>query len=538
MLHVDERCCGSKRAVVSDEKQVLLKMTSTQLGGADGLYPRVTIDALPDDVLLETFEFCLGKDDPDYLDDEHNYDEWQTLVHVCRRWRWIVFTSPRRLDLKLYCTPQRSVNSKTLGIWPALPIVVFSRNMQSKEDVTNVIAALRHHNRVCKIDYYNEEFQDSLLEEFAAIDEPFPALTSLWLDSEQEKAPVLPDSFLGGSAPRLRRLFLYGIPYPSIGKLLSSTTNLVRLSLWRIPHSGYISPETIVPCLSMLPRLGSLKLSFRHPRSPARRASRHPPPLTRVVSPSLTLFQFRGDIEYLEDVLSQIETPMLNRSHFRFFNQLVFDAPLLGHFIRRTETFMTIHTAHVEFNSSVVRVTFRRQEMANNDFQTLTLSISCNPLDWQLSALPQVLNSFLSSLSTLESLEIAVSREYWQDEIEVIQWREFLHPFASVKEISLKDKASVRLVAPALRGLAGERATEVLAALQNLSLTTSDLSPSGPLKEAIEEFIATRQLSGHPVTVHYEDTESDEDPENDEDTENYEDSESEEEEECREVGDR
>jgi hypothetical protein len=31
------------------------------------LYPRVTIDALPDNVLLETFEFYLGKDDADEL---------------------------------------------------------------------------------------------------------------------------------------------------------------------------------------------------------------------------------------------------------------------------------------------------------------------------------------------------------------------------------------------------------------------------------------------------------------------------------------
>jgi len=514
-------------------------VTRTELRGADRLYPRVTIDALPDNVLLDTFEFCLGKDDPDLVFDkhDHDYDEWQTLVHVCCRWRWIVFTSPRRLDLKLYCTRQRSVNSKTLGIWPELPIVIDAENMRSQEDATNVIGALRQHNRVCKIHYNNGHFQDLLLKEFAAIDEPFPALTSLVLVSFGHNAPVLPDSFLGGSAPRLRSLVLDGIPYPSIGNLLSSTTNLVRLDLWNIPHSGYISPETIVPCLSMLPRLGELLLSFRHPRSPARRASRHPPPLTRVVFPSLTYLQFRGDIEYLEDILSQIETPILDQSYFHFFNRLVFDAPLLGHFIRRTETFMTIHTARVEFYNLAVWVTFSAQEMANNDFRTLTLSISCKPLDWQLSALPQVLNSFLSSLSTLESLEIAVSREYWQDEIEDIQWREFLHPFASVKEISLKYKASVRLVAPALRGLAGERATEVLPALQNLSLTTSGWSPSGPLKEAIEEFIATRQLSGHPVTVHYEDTESDEDPENDEDTENYEDSESEEEE-CREVGDR
>jgi len=138
--------------------------------------------------------------------------------------------------------------------------------------------------------------------------------------------------------------------------------------------------------------------------------------------------------------------------------------------------------------------------MADNDVETLRLLISCNPLDWQLSALPQVLNSFLPSLSTLESLEIEVSHGDWQGEIEVIQWQEFFHPFTSVKIMSLQDEVSVRLVVPALRELSGERATEVLPALQSLSLTTSGLSPSGPLKEAIEEFIATRQLYSHPVT--------------------------------------
>jgi len=492
--------------MVSDEKQVLRRMTRTELRGADRLYPRVTIDTLPDNVLRDTFEFYLGKDVYDYISDKHKYDGWHKLVHVCRRWRCIVFASPRRLDLKLYCTPQRFVNSKTLDIWPALPIVILANNIQSKEDVTNVIAALRQHNQVCKIAYLHEQFQDPVLEEFAAIDEPFPALTSLQLFSYAQNVPVLPDSFLGGSAPRLRSLYLEGIPYPSIGKLLSSTTNLVHLSLWGIPHSGYISPETIVPCLSMLPRLGSLSLGFRYPRSPARRASRHPPPLTRVVFPSLTTLSFHGEIEYLEDILSQIETPILNRSHFSVFNQLVFGTPILGHFIRRMETFRTTHMALVEFSSRDVGIRFWGQEMANNDMETQSLSILCNPLDWQLSALPQVLNSFLPSLSTLESLEIAVSREDWQDEIEVIQWQEFLHPFISVKEMTLKDEASVRLVIPALReltALTGERATEVLPALQNLSLTTSGSSPSGPLKEAIEDFIATRQLYGHPVTVHY-----------------------------------
>jgi hypothetical protein len=132
---------------------------------ADRLSPRATFDAIPDNVLLETFEFYLGKDYADKVSYGHNYDGWQTLVHVCRRWRCIVFASPRRLDLKLYCTRQRSVNSKTLDIWPALPIVIFAEDMQSNEDATNTIAALGpHHDRVCKIYYRKWRFHDSMVE--------------------------------------------------------------------------------------------------------------------------------------------------------------------------------------------------------------------------------------------------------------------------------------------------------------------------------------------------------------------------------------
>ena len=219
-------------------------------------------------------------------------------------------------------------------MWPELPIVVCADDMQYKEDVTNIIAALRHHSRVCKIYCHKWLFQDSLLKEFAAIDKPFPVLTSLDLTSdEQLNVPVLPDLFLGGSAPRLQLLHLYGIPYPSIGNLLLSTTNLVWLSLRRIPHSGYVSPETIVPCLSTLSKLESLALGFQDPRSWAHQVSHHTPPLTRVVFPSLTFLHFHGNSEYLEDILSQIKTPILDRSIFIFFNQLVFDTPLLGDFI-------------------------------------------------------------------------------------------------------------------------------------------------------------------------------------------------------------
>ena len=432
---------------------------------------------------------------------------------MCRRWRCIVFASPRRLDLKLFCTAQRSDNSKTLEIWPELPIVIDVYGSQSQVNATNVNAALRHRNRVCKIFHNNVLHPNSpLLKEFAAIDEPFPALTALNLFAFGPNVPVLPDSFLGGSAPHLRSLELYGIPYPSIGTLLSSTTNLVQLHLLKIPHSGYIAPETIVPCLSTLTRLKSLHLGFRYPRSLAHRESRHPPPLTRVVFPNLTVFNFRGDSEYLEDILSQIETPVLNGCCFFFFNQLVFDTPLLGDFIRRTETFMASHalSARVVCLWDYISIQLLDREQMVHDGWQITLAISCTPLDWQLSALVQVLNSFLPSLSALESLWITGEFYSRQDEIEVagIQWQELLHLFASVNAVTLFRKDSGRLVALALQDLAGERVTEVLPALRNLTLWTDSWRPSEPVKEAIEQFIATRQLHGHPVTVHYQDTES------------------------------
>ena len=464
----------------------------------------MAIDALPDNVLLETFEFYLGKDDAVGINYNHSYDGWQTLVHVCHKWRCVVFASPRRLDLKLYCTRQRSVGSKTLDIWPAFPTIIDIWEVQSKEDVTNVIATLGQQNRVCKIYYYHWQFQDFLLEEFAAMDAPFPMLTSLKLFSSGHNVPVLPNSFLGGSAPRLRLLDLKGIPSPSISKLLSSTTSLVRLSLWDIPRSGYIAPETIIRCLSMLPRLESLALGFKYPRSRAHRASRHLPSFTRLILLNLTFFGFRGEVEYLEDILSQIETPILIRSDFCFFNQVVFDTPLLGNFIRRTETFKKLHAARVElFSWAVVVTLWGREEIANNDWDALRLEITCKPLDWQLSALSQVLQSFVSSFTTLEHLKIIVSRKDWQGVVEGIQWREFFHPFTFVKKIALAREDSVRLVASGLQYLAGEGATDVLPALQSPFLTAYGWQPVGLAKEAIEQFIATRQLYGHPVNVHY-----------------------------------
>src|SRR6267154_2277883 len=93
----------------------------------------VTIDDLSDDDLLVIFDFCvvrlqdLGLFHESILFAEQEtirkIDSWQSLVHVCRRWRDLVFKSPRRLNLQLLCIPGTSAR-RSLDVWPALPLLI------------------------------------------------------------------------------------------------------------------------------------------------------------------------------------------------------------------------------------------------------------------------------------------------------------------------------------------------------------------------------------------------------------------------------
>ncbi|KAH8994645.1 hypothetical protein EDB83DRAFT_1023651 [Lactarius deliciosus] len=64
----------------------------------------LTIDVLPDNVFLDIFDFCLRDSTMPELGVIQHMRKWQILVHVCQRWRRIVFASPRRLDLYLSCS--------------------------------------------------------------------------------------------------------------------------------------------------------------------------------------------------------------------------------------------------------------------------------------------------------------------------------------------------------------------------------------------------------------------------------------------------
>ena len=108
----------------------------------------------------------------------------------------------------------------------------------------------------------------------------------------------------------------------------------------------------------------------------------------------------------------------------------------------------------------------------------------------------------MTTLSTLEHLDIREARrppQDWQDDIEDTQWLEILQPFTTIKNLDLS-KEVARRVAPVLKELAREQVTEVFPALQNLFL--NGLQLSGPVEEVVGQFVAARELSGHPLTIH------------------------------------
>ena len=442
---------------------------------------RMTIETLPDVVLLEIFGF--------YVDKEESTDEWYTLVHVCRKWRNVVFGSPLSLDLRLLCFSNTPVR-ETLGVWPPLPIVVLGSGHETW-GMDNVIAALEQNDRIRRLELPN--MTSSQLERVLdAMQQPFPALTRLWLGPINETAPVVPASFLGGSAPNLQSLWLDCIPFPGLPKLLMFSTHLVQLFLYEIPHSGYVSPESMVNCLSVLTRLEKLDIGFESPRScPARKRQRSPPQALTVL-PVLTQLWFKGVSEYLEELLARIDAPLLNNLWITFFHQLIFDTPLLAQFITRTPNFKAHNEAHVFFLDEEVSVTL--PQISN---EMLRLGISSRRTDWQLSSLAQVCrSSFPTFIPTVEHLYL-LEDEFvdWQDDIENSQWLELLCQFTAVKHLYISWEFAPHF-ASILPKFVAEKGAEVLPTLQTLFMEEPE-----SVHETIGKFVAARQLSSHPVAV-------------------------------------
>ncbi|KAH9971613.1 hypothetical protein BGW80DRAFT_446408 [Lactifluus volemus] len=477
-------------------RMVCHRKGSSVVRGRGHISPCVKIEALPDNVLLDIFEFCLWDLFPD-LDRERG---WTSLGHVCRRWRFIVFGSPLRLDLCLLCTDRTPVKER-LGVWPPLPIVIFTRG----NSCDNIVAVLEHPNRIRQIWFRGTRLS---LDPFVAMmQEQSPALKSLHLaihDQTSGTMPALPNTFLGGSAPRLQSLFLDHIPFPTLPKLLLSCNGLVDLSLLRTPHSGYISPEAMAACITALPSLESLDIGFESPASRPDPRSRRPPPLTRAVLVALTSFKFCGVSEYLEDLVAQIDAPRVGYIGIILFSQLDLDTRQIPRFISHASMFMSPSEVFMYFSPKGQIVMQFSTMGGRTEGEFLSLRTLCIGLDWQVSFVEQICSQFSFLLSGVKMLEIEGVYDdvesTWQTDMDHTQWLELFRPFTAVQTLRIS-RWLQPLIVSALQGVGEEMLTEVLPALDNLYLGEYELFGSGP--HDIEPFIVARRLSDHPVTVHH-----------------------------------
>ena len=360
-------------------------------------------------------------------------------------------------------------------------------------------AAIVHRDRVCEIDLRLTSLQ---MERWPlAMQEQFPALTHLSL-----KGPLtltLPDGFLGGSAPNLQSLHFCFIPFPALPKLLLSATNLVHLSIRDIPHSGYFSPEVFTTALALLVNLKSLSIGFESLKSrPGQDSWRSPPP-SRAVLPALTSFSFRGVSEYVEDLVARVDAPLLYSISMTFLFQPIFDTPQLAQFITRATGLEAPNKARVDFRLMDLWTDFSSWTGTISREKVSFTIQSCGDLELQLSSLAQLFTPTFPSIYTVEHLYIYCDSSFepeLQDGIGNLQWLEAFQSFTSVKNlyVSVSDRL-VQGIAHGLEELVEERLMDIFPSLERVFL--AGFQSSGPVQEAIGQFVAARQLLGHPVAV-------------------------------------
>ena len=437
---------------------------------------------LTDYVLLEIFDFY-----------RHTHDdtlwEWHVLVHVCRRWRQIVFESPCRFDLNIRCTPQTPAR-ENLGIWPTFPIAIDFRSTSFDSIPRDAIAALEHASRIGSLKLDLTELRSK---RFATLtSKPFPTLTHLVLHVKDGHTSLISSDFLGGSAPRLQTIHLRNITFTALQTLLLSSSDLVELQLRRIPKAGnMIFPSAMVTCLAQLLRLKTLVLQFRS----AFPLPVHSHPVTQSVLPALTNFEFLGTSEYLEDFVAQIDCPRLNQITIMYhIRPAVFQVGQLAKFFNRSIS----PFKHAEICFDERGVTFDLYRPTNpigrDSHQPATAIISCKPIisAWYLFCILHELSVMLVTVVDLKFVGESwangsiVGDEYHRE------WLHFFRQTSALQALYVPPQLAEK-IGRALKSVKGEAVAEALPSLDLICLEDQ--------ASYIEEFVAVRLFSNCPLTV-------------------------------------
>ena len=305
---------------------------------------------------------------------------------------------------------------------------------------------------------------------------------------------MLPETL---QAPNLRHLSLHGIGLSTGLPILSSAIALSTLSLTHIRASCYFSPSYLATQLKGLPHLEELSIGFTiQIPFPGSEGELLPALILPVTLPSLRRLTFLGADAYLDNLVAQINTPLLERLTLTLLFDLIFTFLNLTEFIHRTEG-LRLLVARVIFNKDGVSIDAGYNEQLGVGKSSFHVNVNCEPLDWQIDSATQVCSTLERVLSTVEELTVDLRvfgmASDWASTLEDVSWLELLLPFIGVKKLHIGSSLTLEL-SQALRLDFGELVLPELQELQ-VSLKTDDAT------NALTAFIETREFMGRHIDL-------------------------------------
>jgi len=397
-----------------------------------------------------------------------------------------------------------------------MPVTIdypFRSSHLSPVDEANIVTALKHTRRVRCIEIFASP---SFLRKVATImRKSIPALTHLELTSDWDFVTgtgslILPKGFLNGSAPCLQYLSLGMFLIPEVPTFLLSSHNLITLELETRFQNNSISPEAMVECLSGMTRLKTLSISFyynvRFTTVAIGQEMTRSDLTTRVILPSLTHFDYAGHSEYSEDLMAQIDAPLLIKlgmTYYGIHQASQIQASQLSRFIGHIENFDQPSRAKATFRDGVtVELDYLHRKGLH-----ASLSIFLPVFDHlgqQILDTADFLGELFTTFSNVNHLSANGALIFAIDnDLVSSEWLPFFRLFPAVGVLQLSGVVGADIIASSLEGTTEEMVAEVLPALHTIWLDNKDHDKE-PLEEGsmkLQQFLSLRKSSGHPVTI-------------------------------------
>jgi hypothetical protein len=247
-----------------------------------------------------------------------------------------------------------------------------------------------------------------------------------------------------------------------------------------------------------MPHLQTLEISFHPlPNPDVKRQYLDMPMMTHVTLPNLRWFSFSGVSAYLEALLPQVMTPLLEKLDVFFVHQLTVSLANLKQFISSASNFR-FTTATLFFREDGVDLEGTPRE--GTIMSALSVSVDCRAHNRRVFWAAQMCSVLGPVSSTVVDLALFHEESAFliplYNHASRIQWREVLKSFNNVKTLSLS-KAFLWELSLSLQVHDGESPMEVLPELKKLRCLASE----DDLPYTFDIFLEARENAGFPVEL-------------------------------------